>query len=309
VPKASPTLLRRLIPTSAMIVDGARRCAVSALTILAFVAVSGCGRTLSDVTGSIGTAANAKLPTEEGALRRYAEEWGHRYDVNRKDKATALTYARALHALDQNAQAVAVLQGLAIQNPEDLTILSAYGKALADAGRLKEAADVLTRAHTPERPDWSVLSAQGSIADQMGNHEEARGYYEAALKIRPNEPTVLSNLGLSYALSKQLPRAEETLLLAAKQAAADVRVRQNLALVLALEGKFAQAEEWSRHDLSPIDAAANIAMIRQTISQSNTWRDIGTIAPAPGRSKQSARERAPARTDDPRNREVRLSSR
>jgi Flp pilus assembly protein TadD len=308
VPKVSPTHLRRLISTSTIIVDGARRCAVSALTILAFVALSGCSKTLSDVSGSIGTTAYAKPPTEEGALRRYAEEWGRRYDANRKDKATALTYARALHALDQNAQAVAVLQGLAIQNPEDLKVLSAYGKALADAGRLKEAADVLTRAHTPERPDWSVLSAQGSIADQLGNHDEARSYYEAALKIRPNEPTILSNLGLSYALSKQLPRAEETLLLAAKQPAADVRVRQNLALVLALEGKFVQAEEWSRHDLSPIDAAANVAMIRQTISQSNTWRDIGTVAPA-GRNKHSAHNTALPPMDDPKDRELRLSSR
>ena len=271
------------------------RCAASALAILALIGLSGCGKTINDVTGSIGRpSANAALPTEEGALHRFVEDWGRRYDANRKDKTTALTYAHALHALDRNAQAVAVLQGLAIQYPEDMAVLSAYGKSLADAGRLKEAADVLSRAHTPERPDWSILSAQGSIADQLGNHEDARNYYEAALKIRPNEPTVLSNLGLSYALSKQLPRAEETLLTAAKQPTADTRVRQNLALVLALQGKFEQAEQWSRHDLSPIDAAANIATIRQTISQSNTWSEIQKAAPgaaSPNR-KPSTKEQA-----------------
>jgi Flp pilus assembly protein TadD len=266
--------------------------AASVLAIAALIGLSGCGKTMSaledakasigDVTGSIGrSSASTTLPTDEGALRRFAEDWGRRYDANRKDKTTALTYARALHALDRNAQAVAVLQGLAIQYPEDMKVLGAYGKALADAGRLKEAADILSRAHTPERPDWSVLSAQGSIADQLGNHEDARAYYEAALKIRPNEPSVLSNLGLSYALSKQLPRAEETLLLAAHQPSADIRVRQNLALVLALQGKFEQAEEWSRHDLPPMDAAANVAAIRQTISQSNTWSEIQkSAAPA-----------------------------
>jgi Flp pilus assembly protein TadD len=269
----------------------------SALAMLALVGLAGCSKSINDVTGSIGigpSSAKTTLPTEEGALRRFAEEWGRRYDANRKDKTTALTYARALHALSRNAQAVAVLQGLAIQHPEDMKVLGAYGKALADAGRLKEAADVLSRAHTPERPDWSVLSAQGSIADQLGNHEDARNYYEAALNIRPNEPTVLSNLGLSYALSKQLPRAEETLLLAARQPSADTRVRQNLALVLALEGKFEQAEDWSRHDLSPIDAAANVATIRQTISQSNTWRSIqNATPPAPAqKGKPTGKERA-----------------
>lgn len=254
--------------------------AAGALAICALIAVCGCSKSINDVTGSIGVSTNAKLPSEEGALRRFSEDWGRRFDANPKDKTTALTYARALHALDHNTQAVAVLQGLAIQYPDDLKVLGAYGKALAEAGRLKEAADVLTRAHTPERPDWSILSAQGSVADQLGNHEEARSYYQSALKMRPDEPRVLSNLGLSYALSKQLPQAEQTLALAAGQPTADMRVRQNLALVLALEGKFAEAEDWSRRDLAPIDAAANVASIRQMISQSNAWRDIQSFGAA-----------------------------
>jgi Flp pilus assembly protein TadD len=207
-------------------------------------------------------------------LRRFAEEWGQRYDRNPKDKTTAMTYAKALHALDQNAQAVAVMQGLAITYPEDMKVLGAYGKALADAGKLQQAAETLEKAHTPERPDWSILSTQGSIADQLGDHEAARNYYEAALKIRPNEPTALSNLGLSYALVKNLPRAEETLRLAASQPSADMRVRQNLALVLALQGKFSEAEQWSQRDLPPADAAQNVAAIREMISQSDTWREI-----------------------------------
>jgi Flp pilus assembly protein TadD len=158
-----------------------------------------------------------------------------------------------------------------------MKVLGAYGKALADAGDFRQAAEVLSRAHTPDRPDWTILSAQGSVADQMGDHETARGYYEAALKIRPDEPSVLSNLGLSYALSRQLSKAEETLREAASQPAADARVRQNYALVLGLEGKFAEAEAVSRRDLSPADAAANIASIRQMISQSDTWREIQTV--------------------------------
>jgi Flp pilus assembly protein TadD len=255
---------------------------------VALLGLSGCGKTsFSDVTGSIG-ASSAVMPTDEESLRRFSEEWGRRYDKNPKDKATAMTYARALHALDQNAQAVAVLQGLAIQYPEDMKVLGAYGKALADAGQLKQAAQVLEKAHTPERPDWSVLSTQGSIADQVGDHDGARGYYNAALKIRPNEPSVLSNLGLSYALSRDLPHAEETLRLAAGQPTADRRVRQNLALVLALEGKFSEAEELSRRDLPPMDAAQNVASIRQMISQSDTWRDIQTGSARSGAPKRSA---------------------
>lgn len=248
--------------------------------------LSGCSKTINDVTGAIQRSpAPATMPTDEAGLRKFAEEWSARYDKNPKDKTTAITYAKALLALNQNSQAVAILQGLAIQYPQDMSVLAAYGKGLASAGQLRQAADVLSRAHTPERPDWSVVSTQGTIADELGDHDTARHFYEEALKIRPNDPSVLSNLGLSYALSRQLPRAEETLKLAAIQPGADTRVRQNLALVLALEGKFDQAEEWSRRDLSPIDAAANVAQIKMMISESNTWRDIQTAAPKEKRVK------------------------
>ena len=93
----------------------------------------------------------------------------------------------------------------------------------------------------------------------------------------PDEPSVLSNLGLSYALSKNLPMAEDTLRLAAQQPRADARVRQNLALVLALGGKFAEAEAIERQDLSAADAASNVKSIRMMIAQSDTWRDLQKI--------------------------------
>ena len=102
---------------------------------------------------------------------------------------------------------------------------------------------MLDRAHTPDQPDWHILSAQGAVLDQMGRHEEAQRYYLTALKIVPDEPSVLSNLGLSYALSKDLKNAEATLRRAAAQRPVDPRVRQNLALVVGLQGRFAEAEE------------------------------------------------------------------
>jgi Flp pilus assembly protein TadD len=174
------------------------------------------------------------------------------------------------------------LQRLSIKFPRDVDVLGAYGKALADAGRPREAAEVLAHAHTPERPNWSVLSAQGSVADQLGDHEQAQAYYAAALKIAPAQPHVLSNLGLSYALSKKLPEAETTLRQAVAEPGADRPVRQNLALVLALEGKFSSAEEVARRDLDPKDASANVAAIRRMIAQSNTWKQIQALDSKPG---------------------------
>jgi Flp pilus assembly protein TadD len=244
------------------------------LTLTLPLMVGGCMSSgLGDVTASIAGPSTA-LPSTDQGRRQFTAEWGHRFDADPGNKANALNYASGLRSLTEYAQAVAVLQQAAVKHPNDLDILGAYGKALADDGRLRQAADVLSNAHTPEHPNWTILSAQGVVADQMGNHAAAQSYYQAALKIVPGEPSVLSNLGLSYALDKNLSLAEQTMQQAVASPRADARVRQNFALVLALEGKFTDAEAMEGRDLSPTDAAANVAQIRQMIAQSNTWRDI-----------------------------------
>jgi Flp pilus assembly protein TadD len=248
-------------------------CIGGAAAFLAALLLAGCqGFGPSEVTGAIGP--EAVLPDSTPELEHYAEDLGRRYDADPDNKQIAMAYSRALRALTRYEQAVAVAQRLAAKYPKDMDVLGNYGKALADDGRLREAATVLPEAHTPEQPNWSILSAQGAVADQLGDHDQAQAYYSAALKIAPNQPEVLSNLGLSYALSKQLPLAESTLQQAAVQPGADMRVRQNLALVLALEGKFDAAQSVSQRDLSPVDAAENVAAIRQMIAQADPWNEI-----------------------------------
>lgn len=245
------------------------------LRALAFVgimalATSGClKRSPAEVAGAI-----PDDPAAAGTQRRQAGALASRYESNPGDPAAALAYARALRGSDQRAQAVAVLQQAAIRSPNNLELMAAYGKALSDVGRFKEAADVLARAHTPEKPDWRILSAQGAVQDHVGDHAQAQRYYEAALRIVPDEPSVLSNLGLSYALSKRLPEAEKTLRLAASRSNADARVRQNLALVLGLQGRFRDAEDILARDLPPEEAAANLGAMKTLVSQPNSWKTL-----------------------------------
>jgi Flp pilus assembly protein TadD len=233
-------------------------------------AVGGCVSTQSaDTTGSLATPAS---PTSPDEWRRAADVWGERYRANPDDPQAALRYAQALRRTGQHAQAVAVLEQASLRNGKNMEVLGAYGRALADAGRYQEALDVMGRAHSPDHPDWRILSAQGAVLDQMGRHEDAQRYYETALKIVPDEPSVLSNLGLSYALSKQLPRAESTLKRAAAGPRVDPRVRQNLALVVGLQGRFAEAEAIARADLPAEEASANAAYLRQMLSKQDSAR-------------------------------------
>lgn len=253
----------------------------AALAALLALSAGGCASRGTDITGTAG----APVVASEADWRREAQVWGERYGKNQADAEAAIRYAAALRATGQRAQAAAVLEQASISNPKNAAVLGAYGRALADVGRHKQALDVLSRAHTPDQPDWRVLSAQGAVLDQMGRHEDAQRHYATALNIVPDEPSVLSNLGLSYALAKDLPRAEDTLRRASANRMAEPRVRQNLALVVGLQGRFGEAEEIARGDLSGEEAAANVAYLRQMLAQ----KDIKKISSADKALKQAGR--------------------
>jgi Flp pilus assembly protein TadD len=61
---------------------------------------------------------------------------------------------------------------------------------------------------------------------------------------------------------------------AAGQPGADSRVRQNLALVVGLQGRFDEAEEIARRELSPEQARENVAYLRSMLSQDNAWNQL-----------------------------------
>ena len=251
----------------------ARLLASAAVTAILAIGLGGC-QTMSDITGSITSKSDAspKSGPSPDADRRSVDAAGERYRANPKDADAALAYGQALRATGQRSQAVAVLEQSTIAHPGNKALLAGYGRALVDNGNFQQAFDVLSRAHTPENPDWSILSVQGTALDQLGRHDEARRYYAGALKIVPGEPSVLSNLGLSYVLSKDLPKAEETLRQAYASPKADARVRQNLGLVVGLQGRFAEAETIVKADLPSDEAAANVAYLKQMLNRKDSPR-------------------------------------
>ena len=112
------------------------------------------------------------------------------------------------------------------------------------------------------------------ILDQLGKQGDARSLYRRALDLKPNEPSVLSNLGMSYVLEGDLKSAETYMRQAAAAPGADSRVRQNLALVVGLQGRFEEAETLARQELSPQQAEANVTYLRSMLAQQNAWSEI-----------------------------------
>jgi len=253
--------------------DLARFLASAAVTAMLAAGLGGC-QTMADVTGALTARTEPGPDTDPKAA---VEVYGDRYRANPRDANAALAYGQALRANGQRAQSAAVLEQANIANPGNKALLAAWGRALADNGNFQQALEVLTKAHSPDNPDWRILSVQGTVLDQLGRHEEARGYYASALKIVPGEPSVLSNLGMSYVLTRELPKAEEVLRQAYANPKADARVRQNLGLVVGLQGRFAEAETIVKADLPPDEAAANVAYLKEMLRKDNPRSGRGAV--------------------------------
>ncbi|MBX4899387.1 MULTISPECIES: tetratricopeptide repeat protein [Rhizobium] len=251
---------------------------------LLVLALAGCSTTPKDrmTTGSVPKLAKPVEQMDATELRSATDRVGEAYEKNPRDPVNGVNYANLLRMSGRDAQALAVMQQVAIANPGDRNVLAAYGKAQAAAGQFQQALDTIGRAQTPDRPDWRLISAEGAILDQMGRASEARQRYRSALDIQPNEPSILSNLGMSYVLTGDLRTAETYLRSAAGQPAADSRVRQNLALVVGLQGRFAEAEQIARRELSPQQADANVAYLRGMLSQQNSWQKLAAKDKTPG---------------------------
>ena len=209
-------------------------------------------------------------------------ELGNRWQRSPGNVKLGLGYAARLKALGQSEQQLAVLKTLVDRNPKDPNLPTLYGKELAAAGRAGEAAPILERVAASGRADWKIHSALGSSYDQQERYPEARQQYEKALQLSPGNVKVINNLGLSYALGGDLKKAEETFRDASSLPGADAepRLRQNYALVVGLQGRFAEARQIASRDLPPEQVEANMAYLKQMLAQPDPWSELKGAKPA-----------------------------
>lgn len=136
--------------------------------------------------------------------------------------------------------------------------LRGLGFALVGLNQPEMAIDQFKAAIAIE-PDYRSYNGLGVASDHLGEHKAAQDYYEAGLKIFPNNLTLLNNLGLSQILSRDYDAAIATLVGAVQQPGASSRQRQNLALAYGMAGKDADAARVARVDLGPKDVQDNLA--------------------------------------------------
>jgi Flp pilus assembly protein TadD len=249
-----------------------RRITLPLLLVVSAFAISACQSKTASLENLDGLSTASTAP----ASFKKTAELGERWQADQKNLELGLAYADGLEKLGQGDQQLRVLATLSEQIPENNNIKAVYGKKLLASGRSEQAIPVLKSVADSGTDDWRILSALGSAYDQQGQYGMARETYQKALTLQPNQISVLNNMGMSHALEGNLKEAEETLrsAMALPEGKSLPRLRQNLALVVGLQGRFEESRKIASEDLPAEEVEANMAYLQKMLSQPNTWQQL-----------------------------------
>jgi Flp pilus assembly protein TadD len=232
------------------------------------------------VTGSRGETPAAKAaaaaPRRSTAAERAAAErldpvsraafWAGEANMDESDSFAGVKLAASLRQLGRFDEADAAAVKVLVVDPKNVEAMLELARARIGTNQGFYAIQALKLAESLAPKDWRPVSLMGVALEQSERLEDARVAYQKALVLSPENPAVLSNLAMSYALHGDPRQAEALLRRAVAQPAASMTERQNLALVVGLQGRIAEAEKLIREDLPPDVANANLAYLQAALS-------------------------------------------
>ncbi len=232
-------------------------------SVLASLILLGSAPALAD-TQTAATSARAPATAEERAsydrLDPLARSvfWSREREINPADLAAGPKLAEALRQLGQYEQAASTAQQTLVTQPANVDAMLELGRAHIARGQAFYGIAALEQARATAPRDWRPLSLLGVAYNQVRRTDDARAAWNEGLRISPDNPDILTNAAIALTADGNAPAAEALLRRAVTQPGATLKTRQNLALVLGLQGKTAEAEQIIRRDLPPEAADRNL---------------------------------------------------
>lgn len=212
-------------------------------------------------------AAPTKASPQERALAEKQDPltrvafWSREFKNDPTDAEAGTSLANALRALGRYPEAVATAEKVVALHPKHIPALFEVARAQISSGQGFYAIEPMKIVAALDAKDWKPWSLLGVAYEQNKQPELAATAYQQALRLSPDNPKVLTNYALFRATHGEPQAAEAMLRKAVSQPGAGAAERQNLALVLGLEGKFGEAESLLRQDLPPQAADADLAYL------------------------------------------------
>jgi arylsulfatase A-like enzyme/Flp pilus assembly protein TadD len=139
--------------------------------------------------------------------------------------------------------------------PEDAQMASTLGSHLNDAGRFREAADLLEPYAERAEPSLDVLLTRGAALAETGRTDEALATLRRALELAPTSARILVDIGNVHLQSRQYVPAREAFESALALSSGLARAHNGLGVLAAETGHLDEAvERWkTASELDPRD--------------------------------------------------------
>jgi Flp pilus assembly protein TadD len=202
--------------------------------------------------------------------------WAREVDIDQTDMEARLKLARALRGIDKFDEAMATVDQLLVVQPNNFEALLESARDRIAANKGFYAIEPAQRAEVLAPRDWRPVSLLAVALEQSDRESEALAAHQKAFALAPNNPAAISNLGMYYATHGDPAQAEPLLRKAAGLPGATAQERQNLALVLWMQGRYAEAEQLERQDLPPDQVANNLAYLHASTDggAGHTWESL-----------------------------------
>jgi Flp pilus assembly protein TadD len=180
------------------------------------------------------------------------------HQIDGRNFEALLGLGRSLSRVGANDEAAAALREALDRKPGDLEALRELGNVLIALGRpslaISEFEAVLQKKH-----DSRTFNGMGVALDMLGDQGAAQAHYRAGLEIDPSNVSIRNNLALSLAVSGKYAEAVRLLESVTGGVGATPRERQNLALVYGLAGEWEKSARVARLDLDEQAVRRNLA--------------------------------------------------
>lgn len=200
----------------------------------------------------------------------------HFISALKRDPQAAMAYVglgRTDYAMENYAAALANFQRANAIEPDNLEALLGQARTYRQAGKLSMTSDLLNQALKIAPNDVRVLNELAINYDLQGQEKLALPLYQEIAALAPEQASPFNNVGVGKLAQKDYEAAAISFSQALARDDNDPRIRNNLAMTLALQGKENQA----------------IRLFTETVGAPAAWNNLGYLYMTQGRYDDAER--------------------
>jgi Flp pilus assembly protein TadD len=199
----------------------------------------------------------ADMTRSEGDLASAAGLYQKAHELSPTDPRPLVHLGQTLAKLGSASGAAQAFNAALRLDGTNTEALRGLGTALLNTGE-PDAAIAQYEKALDQGEDYRLYNGIAVAYDMLGDHASAQTYYRTALQLSPDNLEVTNNLALSLALEGRYQEAIPLLQQVTADPLAMPRYRQNLAFVYGLAGERDRARQLAERDLDPATVERNM---------------------------------------------------